>query len=211
LADVFISYSRLDHERVKPIADRLVSLGYTVWWDKHERAGHVFADEVERELDGAHAVLTAWSHNARDSTWVYAESSRALDAKKFVQMKLDNIQLPLPFDAVHVADMSGGKSEWGPLEDALTRIVRNRAQPEAKGPLPGIGPMTTPAPAGSPKLLMTALCATLAAYAGAVSAAFNGMMSPEQLQIALVGMIGVAGACGALSAHRLLTISRAGG
>jgi hypothetical protein len=211
LADVFISYSRLDHERVKPIADRLVSLGYTIWWDKHLRAGQVFVDEIERELDAAHAVLTAWSHNARDSTWVYAESSRGLDSKKFVQMKLDNVPLPLPFDAVQAADMSGGKSEWGPLEDALTRIVRNRSQPEPKRPLPEIGAFATPAPAGSPKLLTVALSATLAAYAGAVSATYNGMMSPEQLQIALVGMIGVAGACGALSAHRLHTISRAGG
>lgn len=211
MADVFIAYSRLDHDRVKPIADRLVSLGYTVWWDKHERADQMFADEVARELDAAHAVLTVWSHSARDSTWVYAESSRALDAKKLVQMKVDNIQLPLPFDAVRAADMSGGKTEWGPLEDALTQIVRNRARPELAQPLPGIGLLQAPTPAGSPKLLLTALSATLAAYAGAVSATFNGVMSPEQLQIALVGMIGVAGACGALSAHRLFIISRAGG
>lgn len=211
MADVFISYSRLDLERVKPIADRLISLGYTVWWDQHWRGERVVAGEVERELDAAHAVLTAWSHNARNSTWVYAESSRALDAKKFVQMKLDNAPLPLPFDAVQIADMSGGKSEWGPLEDALTKIVRDRAPPEQKLPMPGIGPLATPAPAGSPKLLTVALGATLAAYAGAVSATFNGVMSPEQLQIALAGMFGVAGACGALSAHRLLTIARAGG
>jgi hypothetical protein len=211
LADVFISHSRLDQERVKPIAERLVSLGYTVWWDKHWRDERVFTDEVERELDAAHAVLTVWTHNARNATWVHAESNRAADARKFVQLKLDNVQLPLPFDALDVADMSGGKSEWGPLEDALTRIVRNRAPVEPKRPLTAVGPLASPPAAGSPKLLMLTLIATLAAYAGAVSAAYNGMMGPEQLQIALVGMIGVAGACAALAAHRLLTIARAGG
>ena len=51
MADVFISYSRLDHERVKPLADRLTSLGYSIWWDKHLRAGQVFVDEIERQLD----------------------------------------------------------------------------------------------------------------------------------------------------------------
>ena len=88
MADVFISYSRLDHERVKPIADRVVSLGYSIWWDRRLRPGQVFVDEIERELDGARAVLTAWSSNARNSTWVYAESSRGLDAGKPVPQRL---------------------------------------------------------------------------------------------------------------------------
>jgi hypothetical protein len=211
VADVFISYSRLDHDRVKPIADRLTSLGYSIWWDKHLRAGQVFVDEIERQLDASRAVLTAWSHNARNSTWVYAESSRGLDARKFLQLKLDDVQPPLPFDALQMANMAGGRSEWGPLEDSLTRVVRNGAQPEPVRRIPSVGPLATPAPAGSPKLLTTAMGATLAAYAGAVSATYNGAMSPEQLQIALVGMIGVSGACAALSAHRLITVSRAGG
>jgi hypothetical protein len=211
LADVFISYSRLDHDRVKPIADRLTSLGYTIWWDKHLRAGQVFVDEIERQLDAARAVLTAWSHNARNSTWVYAESSRGLDARKFVQLKLDQVQPPLPFDALQVADMTSDRGEWGVLEDTLTRVVRNAAPPEPLRRVPSIGPLATPAPAGSPKLLTAATTATLLAYSGGVSATYNGVMTPEQLQIALVGMIGVAGACAALSAHRLLTVSRAGG
>jgi len=211
LADVFISYSRLDHDRVQPIADRLVSLGYSIWWDKHLRAGQVFVDEIERQLDAARAVLTAWSHNARNSTWVYAESSRGLDARKFVQLRLDDVQPPLPFDALQMSDMAGGRNEWGPLEDALTRTVRQGAPPPPVRRVPSVGPLATPAPAGSPKLLTTAMGVTLAAYSGAVSATYNGVMSPEQLQIALVGMIGVSGACAALSAHRLITVSRAGG
>jgi hypothetical protein len=210
VADVFISYSRLDHDRVKPIADRLTSLGYSIWWDKHLRAGQVFVDEIERQLDTARAVLTAWSQNARNSTWVYAEASRGLDAKKFVQLRLDSVQLPLPFDALQVNDMSGA-GEWGPLEHTLTNIVRNRVQPDPARRIPSIGPLATPAAAGSPKLLTAATSATLAAYAGAVGATYNGAMTPEQLQIALVGMLGVGGACAALTAHRLITISRAGG
>ncbi len=210
LADVFISYSRLDHDRVQPIADRLTSLGYSIWWDKHLRAGQVFVDEIERQLDASCAVLTAWSHNARNSTWVYAESSRGLDARKFLQLKLDNVQLPLPFDALQAADMSGA-GQWGPLEDSLTRLVRNGQAPEPARRIPGVGPLATPPPAGSPKLITAATTATLAAYSGAVSATYNGVMSPEQLQIALVGMMGVAGACAALSAHRLFAVTRAGG
>ncbi len=211
MADVFISYSRLDHERVKPIADRLGSLGYSIWWDKHLRAGQVFVDEIERQLDGARAVLTAWSHNARNSTWVYAEASRGLDKNKFLQVRLDRAPLPLPFDALQVSDMSADRGEWGPLEDALARLVREGG---ASAPLhrpPSLGPLATPTAAGSPKLLSVATGATLAAYAGAVSATYNGLMTPDQLQIALTGMVGVAGASAVLTAQRLFAISRAGG
>lgn len=211
VADVFISYSRLDHERVQPIADRLSSLGYSIWWDKHLRAGQVFVDEIERELDAARAVLTAWSANARNSTWVYAEASRGLDADKFLQLRLDNVRLPLPFEALQVADMSGGKSEWGNLENALTQVVRDRRPPPPLERLPTAGPLATPPQAGMPKLLTTATTATLAAYSGAVSATYNGVMTPDQLQLAMLGVLGVGAACTALTAQRLLAVRRAGG
>lgn len=211
LADVFVSYSRLDHDRVKPIVDRLGSLGYSVWWDRHLRAGEVFVDEIERQLDSARAVLTAWSHNARSSTWVYAESSRGLDKNKFLQVRLDSAQPPLPFDALQVAEISGERVEWGPLEDMLARLVRQGKPPPIATRPARIGALGTPAAAGSPKLLSFATAATLAAYAGAVSAAYNGALSPDQLQIALTGMIGVAGASAVLTAQRLFAISRAGG
>jgi hypothetical protein len=211
LADVFISYSRLDHERVQPIADRLSSLGYSIWWDKHLRAGQVFVDEIERQLDSAKAVLTAWSANARNSTWVYAESSRALDNNKFLQLRLDNARLPLPFEALQVADMSGGKSEWGTLEDALTRVVRDHRPPPPLERLPRAGALATPPQAGAPKLLTTATTATLVAYSAAVSAAYNGVMTPDQLQMTMLGVLGVGGVCAAITAQRLLAIQRAGG
>jgi len=211
LADVFISYSRLDHDRVQPIADRLSSLGYSIWWDKHLRAGQTFVDEIERQLDSARAVLTAWSHNSRNSTWVYAESSRGLDRNKFLQLRLDSVRLPLPFDALQSADMSSGRAEWGPLEAALAKLVRQGVAPEPERRLASPGPLATPPPAGPAKLLTAATTATLAVYAGAVSATYNGVMTPDQLQLALLGMIGVGGVCATISAYRLVTVSRAGG
>lgn len=209
MADVFISYSQLDHERVKPIADRLTSLGYSVWWDRRLRPGQVCVDEIERELDGARAVLTAWSRNARNSTWVYAESGRALDEGKLLQLRLDDAQPPLPFDALELADMSTEQPQWGPLEDALARMVRGETAETDKKP--GVGVLATPAAAGAPKLLSVATGASLAAYAAAVSAAYNGVMPPEQLRWALIGVLAVGGASALVSAQRLAAITRAGG
>lgn len=211
MADVFISCSRLDLERVQPIADRLSSLGYSVWWSKHPRVGQAAAGEIERELEDAQAVLTIWSNNARNATWVYAQSTRALDAKKLVQMKIDALQAPAPFDALAIADMTSDRAEWGPLEHALAEIARERKAAEPERPLPNIGAMATPPASGAPKLSLIATAAALAAFAGALAATRDGVMTTGQLQVALVGMLGVGGACAALAAFRLFSISRAGG
>ena len=64
--------------------------------------------------------------NARNSTWVYAESAPRARRQEVPadELRLDNVQLPLPFDALHVADMTGA-GEWGVLEDSLSQLVRN--------------------------------------------------------------------------------------
>jgi hypothetical protein len=195
---------------VQPIADRLTSLGYSLWWDRHLRSGQGFVDEIEGQLDAASAVLAIWSVNARNSTYVYAEVSRALDADKLLQLRLDDVRLPPPFESLQVADMSGGKSEWGKLEDTLTQIVRDR-RPPPLAQLPQASAFSTPPQAGMPKLLTVATTASLVAYAGAVSAAYNGVMSPDQLQLASLVVAGVCGVCAMLTAQRLWALRRAGG
>jgi len=211
LADVFISCSRLDLERVQPIADRLSSLGYSVWWSKHARVGDAIANEIERELEDAQAVLTVWSNSARNAPWVYAQSSRALDAKKLVQMRIDALQAPAPFDALPIADMTNDRAEWGPLEHSLAEIARERKTAEPERDLASIGAFATPPASGAPKLSMIAVAAALVAFAIALAAARDDVMTPEQLQVALVGMVGIGGACAALAGFRLFSISRAGG
>ncbi|MGE0740337.1 MAG: toll/interleukin-1 receptor domain-containing protein [Hyphomonadaceae bacterium] len=211
MADVFISYSRLDHERVQPIADRLASLGYSVWWDKHTRSGQDFVDELKQQLDSARCVLVVWSHNARSATWVQTEAAYAHDAGKLLQLAIDAVQPPAPFHAYDIADMSGGRSSWGPLEDALAKLVRDgvAAAPVRRASAPGLFAAATAV--GAPRLALLALVAVLTAFAGTMTAAVNGLMTPDQVQLAMTGMFGVAGACAALAAHRYSSIARAGG
>jgi hypothetical protein len=204
VADIFIACSRLDLDRVKPISDRLSSLGYSVWCDSGAALAH--PDEIERELDAAKAVLAVWSANAANTVSAIAQASDALDAGKLLQLRIDAAPPP-PFDAIATADVSGG--EWGVLEDALKRLVRNGEAPSHETRAPGLL-AHTPA-AGAPLLLTIALVAVLAAFAGAVTATFNDVMSVAQLQIALIGMLGVAGACAALIVHRYTTLTRAEG
>jgi hypothetical protein len=202
VADVFISCARADLDRVRPLAERLKSLGYSVFCDKS-------APDAVGEIDAARAVIVAWSGDARNSTWIFAEASRAFDGGKLLQVRLDGAQPPAPFDALATTDMSSDRTEWGPLEADIATLVRGGGP--AKTKTPGVGLLATASAAGAPKLITIALATSLIAYSGALTAARNGVMSPDQLQLALTGMIGVAGASAALCIHRLVTIGRAGG
>jgi hypothetical protein len=204
VADVFISSARADHGRIAALRERFASLGYSVFWDD------VRADSAarERELGEARAVLVVWSDSSRHSTWMCAEASLARDAGKLAPMRLDGAQPPPPFDTIEAPNMAGERVEWGPLEAKLTALVRGG--PKATEDAARVGLLATPAAAGMPKLLTIALATSLAAFATALSAADTGMMTPDQLQIALTGMIGVAGACAALCVHRLIIAARAG-
>jgi hypothetical protein len=107
--------------------------------------------------------------------------------------------------------MSAERAEWGHLEDALSRLVRGSGADRSAPAIARVGPLATPAAAGVPKLLSIATGAALVAYAGAVSAAYAGVMAPEQLQLALFGVLAVGGVSALVSAQRLAAIARAEG
>jgi TIR domain len=129
MADVFISYAHRNAERVAPIADRLSHDGYSLWWDPHMRAGDDFGPRIEKELHAARCVVVAWSKVARDSLWVRAEATEALEAGKLVQVVLDRAKPPIPFTMVHFADLSrwGGdpaSPAWTQLEAGVRAVAR---------------------------------------------------------------------------------------
>ncbi len=207
MADVFISCSRLDRDRVTPIAERLSSLGYSVWWDGRE--GQARFDEIERQYADARALVTVWSDNARNASWVIAQSAQALDDEKLLQMRIDDVRLPAPFDDLKIAELHSGKSEWGMLEAALAGLVRDSR------PLEPVDHRTVqqarPNLVAMPRMLLVAVIAALVAFAGALTATFNGVMRTDQLQLALIGVLVVGALCALVAGQRLFTIRRAGG
>lgn len=211
MADVFISYSPLDHARVRPIAERLASLGYNVTWEHSTRVGQAKSEEIERRIDAAAAVITVWTHQARNATRMFAYAARALDAQKLLQLRLDDVSPPAPFHKLPVADMSGDRAEWGPFEDALQRLARGAPAQEPAPRVGTFGFLSTPAPVGAPKLLTLCGLLVLIGYVAAVTATYSGAMTPEQLKFALTGMLGAGGACAAFAAYRFFIVRRSGG
>jgi len=206
LADVFISCSRLDRDRVRPIAERLSSLGYSVWWDAD---GQADIDEIERAYADARAIVTVWSESARNSSWLLAQSAQALDDEKLLQMRLDDVRLPAPFEDMKIAELHSGKSEWGMLEAALAGVVRDGRRPD---PIDHrIIQSARPNLAIAPRVLLLAVTAAFIAFSGAVITTYNGVMRTDQLQLALLGVLIVGGLCALVAAQRLFSIKRAGG
>ena len=105
MTDVFISYARSSGPQAQRVQEMLRSLGYEVWRDDELPAHRRFTHVIEERLAEAKAVLVLWSHDACRSEWVQSEADRARKDGKLVQSRLDDADLPMPFDRVHCADL----------------------------------------------------------------------------------------------------------
>lgn len=112
MADVFISYARSTARQARQVADLLIALGYDVWIDDDLPAHRAFSTVIEEQLTSAKAVLVLWSEDARASRWVPAEADFAYNADKLVQLSIDGVVPPLPFNRVH-CEMAAGWSGDG--------------------------------------------------------------------------------------------------
>lgn len=138
MADVFVSYSRSNRERIAEVAEALDRSGFSLWWDRKLVSGGDYGLVIEREIAAAPCVLVAWSATARNSLWVRAEANEALDAGKLIQISLDQARLPLPFTMLHTLDFSqwrGGREgmPWSDLESKLRRLRSGEAVADAAG------------------------------------------------------------------------------
>lgn len=101
MADVFVSYSKVDKERVAKIVKALENHGWSVWWDTRLEAGEHFDEVIEREIGEANCVVVVWTTASKSSRWVKAEANEGWERGILVPLSLDNTIPPIPFKAVH--------------------------------------------------------------------------------------------------------------
>jgi hypothetical protein len=109
VADIFISYSKADRDKVAMLAAYLESEGWTVWWDKHVSPGEPYRDEIMRELAAARAVIVLRTPSSIKSDFVRAEAGRAKADGKLIPVKTDDVgysDIPLPFGEMHTENLS---------------------------------------------------------------------------------------------------------
>ena len=95
MADIFLSYSSEDRERVQPLVEVLEEQGYSIWWDRRIGMGTSFDLEIERELDQASCVVVVWSQNSVRSEWVRNEATEGQERGILVPVQIDDVRLPL--------------------------------------------------------------------------------------------------------------------
>ena len=113
MSDIFISYARSTAAHAQKVAEALRAAGYSVWRDDDLPAHRAYGEVIEEQLGLAKAVVVVWSAEAVKSQWVRSEADRARGEAKLVQLAVDDVRLPMPFDQIQCADLSGWTGEAG--------------------------------------------------------------------------------------------------
>ena len=138
MADVFVSYARVDKARVAPVVAAIESKGWTVWWDPDITPGQEFDDQIDAEITAALAVLVVWTPTSVASRWVRGEAREAAERGVLVPVRFDQARLPMDVRAIHTTDLDGwGENAAGPqaqefLRALGTHIARAQAARPAK-------------------------------------------------------------------------------
>src|SRR5215469_7376319 len=130
MSEVFISYAHSTARQARGAAEALRALGYSVWLDEDLPAHRAFSAEIEQQLIAAKAALVIWSAEAATSDWVLSEANRAREDRKLVQLRVDGARLPMPFDQIQCADLSGWSGEgehpaWSKVAASVEDLVRH--------------------------------------------------------------------------------------
>ncbi len=157
MADVFVSYARSTAATAQAAAEALKSEGFSVWIDDALPAHREFSVVIEENLQTANAVLVLWSEDARKSRWVPAEADLAHEAGKLVQMSVDGVIPPFPFNRVHCEQSAGWDGDmtaaaWRKVVSSIEELTGKKAATAASNSaVPQLG--IPPASARSEPLL----------------------------------------------------------
>lgn len=120
---VFVSYSRGDQKRARPIIDLLQVAGFLVWWDGLLEGGERFSRSTEDALERAKAIVVLWSATSIDSHWVHDEATRGRDRKCLVPLSIDGSEAPLGFRQFQVIDAKPAKVK--PTSPEMQSLIRS--------------------------------------------------------------------------------------
>jgi hypothetical protein len=125
MADVFISYAKVDRPLALKLAAMLEAEGWKVWWDTSLTIGDDFRNDIMTELGRARTVIVIWTDASIKSDWVRSEAGRAQADRKLIPVKLEHLtykDLPPPFDILHTEDV-------GEEEKIKAAVVAQLAKP----------------------------------------------------------------------------------
>jgi TolB-like protein len=143
---LFVSYSRTDLARARPVIDLLDQAGFEVWWDGRLEGGENYLQTTETALETCDCVVVLWSATSVASHWVRDEAQRGRERGCLVPLTIDGTIAPLGFRQFQLLDISGWDGRAGSAEAARI-LVAVRARIGGGG---GEEAGAAPAPASSP-------------------------------------------------------------
>ena len=106
MAQIFISYSREDEERIQPLVLALENEGWSVFWDRRIPAGQTWRDYIGKALDDAGCVIVVWSCHSIISNWVCDEADEAKRRGVLLPILLDAVEPPMGFRSFQASDLT---------------------------------------------------------------------------------------------------------
>lgn len=92
---IFISYSHMDEQRVKFIAEAYRAQGVDYFFDRHYlKAGDVYPMKIQQYINSADLFILCWSKNAAESDYVTLERRQAL-ALAYPQVEMENATITI--------------------------------------------------------------------------------------------------------------------
>jgi TolB-like protein/tetratricopeptide (TPR) repeat protein len=188
---LFVSYSRTDLPRARPVIDLLEANGFDAWWDGRLEGGENYLQTTEAALEAAAAVVVLWSETSVHSNWVRDEAQRGRERGCLVPLTIDGTMAPLGFRQLQLLDISGWDGKPGSVEaERIVIAVRARLGEASPAPAPVLrapAPVSAPAsPAVSRRTLMLG-GAGVAAGAGLLGSWQFGIFgSPASAAISMV-------------------------
>lgn len=131
---LFISYSRTDLDRARPVIDLLEQGGFDVWWDGRLEGGENFLQTTENALETCACVVVLWSATSVNSHWVRDEAQRGRERECLVPLTIDGTFAPLGFRQFQLLDISGWDGKPDSAEAARILVAVRAKAGEASPP-----------------------------------------------------------------------------
>jgi hypothetical protein len=121
MADIFISYAKVDRAVTERLAGQLEARGYSVWWDTALVPGDSFREVIQEELKKARAAIVVWTRGAVKSDWVVSEAGRARARGILIPVRHKDVtadDIPQPFEVLHTVVVT----DLAAIEAALQKL-----------------------------------------------------------------------------------------
>ncbi len=161
MVDVFISYARMQRDRVEPLKARFEAMGLDVFFDLEGiDGGAVFPDVITRALDTSKAVLTCWSPLYFTRPWCLIEAREGMSRDILLPVTIEAFErtaAPADLRQVNYYDLTDWKGEeahenWNRTLQRLGRLVGRELAPQLKTGFFGGTRVATPAPEPPPEV-----------------------------------------------------------